>query len=149
MVEMTSDASAKPSYAMTIANESYDWYRTRAIDARRAHRVSESMLLIVSAAVPTAAVLLPHDARLPAIFGAIAVVLAGLRSLFHWQDNYIRFSLAREAVESERRLYHTSAYPYDDPATRDRLLAAAVTRIEHDEMSTWIVIAKERPKGVS
>jgi hypothetical protein len=138
--------SDEPSYAMSIANHSYEWYRNRVIVARRAHRISETVLLIVSAAIPTSAVLVPHDATIPAILGAFVVILSGLRSVFHWQDNYLRFSGARESVEAERRLYHTGAPPYDDQATRDQVLAAAVSRIEREEMSGWVKVAAARPK---
>src|SRR5262249_50947931 len=82
----------------------------------------------------------------PAILGAVVVVISGLRAVFHWQDNYLRFSGAREAVEAERRLYFTSAKPYEDPRTRDQLLAAAVSRIEQEEMRGWVKVAAERPK---
>lgn len=76
----------------------------------------------------------------------MVVVLTGLRSIFHWQDNYLRFSAAREAIEAERRSYNTAAEPYDDAGSRDRALAAAVTRIEQEEMRGWIRVAAERPK---
>lgn len=83
---------------------------------------------------------------MPAILGGVVVVLTGLRSVFHWQDNYLRFSGAREAVEAERRLYNTGAQPYVDPVTRDQILAAAVSRIEQDEMAGWVKVASARPK---
>lgn len=141
-----SEELASPGYAMTIANGSYDWYRAAAIRSRRYYRVSETSLLVVSAAVPAAAAISPHNAIAPAILGAVAVVIAGLRMIFHWQDNYLRFSGAREAVEAERRLYYTGAKPYDDLATRDQVLASSISRIEQAEMGGWLKVAAERPK---
>ena len=95
-------------------------------------------VLVVSAAIPASAVLVPNDSTVAALLGAVVVILAGLRAVFHWQDNYLRFSGAREAVEAERRLYHTSAVPYEDAATRDQILAAAVSKIEQEEMAGWV-----------
>jgi hypothetical protein len=69
-----------------------------------------------------------------------------MRAVFHWQDNYLRFSGAREAVEAQRRLYYTGAEPYDNVATRDQVLAASISRIEQEEMGGWIKVAAERPK---
>jgi hypothetical protein len=69
------------------------------------------------------------------------VVVTGVRSTFHWQENYLRYSAAREAVEAQRRLYHIRPLPYDGPATRDQLLVSSVTKIEQDEMVTWMTIA--------
>lgn len=124
-------------YAMGLANRSYAWYQRAAMRARRYYRITESLQLLVSAAIPVAAVLAPDEARVPALLGGIVVVLTGLRSVFHWQDDYLRFSQAREAIEAERRLYRTGAAPYDDEGTRERALTAAVTRIEQGEMSAW------------
>ena len=134
------------NFALNLANESFDWYRSHAIRCRRAYRITETVALVVAAAIPASATLVHNDARVPGVLGAIVVVLSGLRAVFHWQDNYLRYSGAREAINAERRLYHVQAPPYDDTATRDRLLAESVTRIEQDEMAGWIKIAAERPK---
>ena len=97
---------------MKLANDSHRWYQEHAIQSRVAYKISETALLIVAAAIPTSAAIAPGDAIVPAILGGVVVVLTGLRSVFHWQDNYLRFSGAREAVEAERRLYNTGAQPY-------------------------------------
>lgn len=136
-----SGASAPPGYAMGLADGSYGWYHRAAGRARRFHRLTETLQLLLSAAIPVTAVVQPGDARVPAVLGGLVVVVTGLRTAFHWQDDYVRFSVAREAVEAERRLYRTDAEPYTDPATRDRLLAANVTRIEQQEMGTWVQLS--------
>lgn len=146
MAETPEALPMDPGYAMGIANSSYAWYRAAAIRSRLMYRVSESAVLIVSAAIPATAAVAPHNAITPAVLGAIVVVLSGFRAIFHWQDNYLRFSGAREAVEAERRLYNTGASPYDDLATRDQVLAAAISRIEQAEMGGWLKIAAQRPR---
>lgn len=140
-----------PGYAMSLANRSYDWYQGAAGRARRNFRLSETLLLLVSAAIPVSAVLWSKNAEIPAVLGGIVVVITGLRSVFHWQDDYLRFTEAREAVEAERRLYNTGTEPYADPRTRDQALAAAVTRIEQREMGTWVQLAGPRadPTGTN
>lgn len=135
---------AGPGYAMSLANRSYDWYQGAAVRARRNFRLSETLLLLVSAAIPVSAVLWSKNPEIPAVLGGIVVVITGLRSVFHWQDDYLRFTEAREAVEAERRFYNTGTEPYADPRTRDQALAAAVTRIEHREMGTWVQLAGPR-----
>ena len=146
MAEVPGDALDKPTYSMHLANESYDWYRSHAIHSKKTYQIVEVSILTVSAAIPAAAAISPHNALVPAVLGALAVVLSGLRAVFHWQDNYLRFSGAREAVERERRLYYTKVAPYSDPAIREQALAQAVSRIEQEEMSGWIKVASERPK---
>ena len=144
-VEDKGGSGEEVGYAMRLANDSYDWYKARAAHSRAAYKVSETALLIVSAAIPTNAAIFPDDVIVPALLGGVVVVLAGLRAVFHWQDNYLRFSAAREAIEAERRSYNTGAKPYDDRATRDQILAAAVSKIEHAEMAGWNKIASPRP----
>jgi len=133
-----------PGYAMSKADESYTWYRRAAIRSRTGYRISETSVLVLSAAIPAAAAIVPHSAIIPAVLGAIVVVISGLRAVFHWQDNYLRFSAAREAVEAERRLYYTGTEPYEDPDTRDKVLAQTVSRIEQGEMGGWLKVAAQR-----
>jgi len=134
------------SYAFNLANESYQWYHVAAIRSRRNHRISSIVVLIVAAAIPVSAAISPKNSIVPAVMGAIIVIVSGLHSIFHWEENYLRFSGARETVEAERRLYRTKASPYNQPETRDQLLAAKITSIEQQEMAGWIKIAAERPK---
>ncbi|MFI0486754.1 DUF4231 domain-containing protein [Actinomadura sp. 9N215] len=136
--------SSPESYALAVADNSYEWYRRAARKARRFFRLSECLHLLVSAAIPVSAVLVTRDARIPAVLGGLVVIITGLRSIFHWQDDFLRFSACREAVEAERRLYLTHGHPYDDPAARDQRLVGAITRIEHEEMEKWLQIAVSR-----
>jgi hypothetical protein len=140
------DLPVKHSYAMALATESFNWYKRHAVSSRRAYKCSETALVIVAAAIPTSAAIAPHNVIVPAVLGAVVVILSGLRSVFHWQDNYLRFSGAREAVEAERRLYETGAAPYADETSKDQILAAAISRIEQEEMAGWVKVAAARPK---
>lgn len=136
-------------YAISLADGSYDWYRSHAVRSRRSFKASETALLVVAAAIPVSAVLSPSNAIPAAILGALVVVITGAQSIFHWRENYVRFSHAREAVEAERRLYRTRSAPYDNPGTRDMVLADKITAIEHDEMAGWIKLASESPKSAA
>lgn len=137
---------AGPDYARSIADSSYDWYRVHALRARRSHRLSEVLFLVISAAIPVSAVLLPERAWIPAVLGSMLVVLSGLRSVYHWHENYVRFSQAREAVKAELRLYLTLSDPYDEAATKDQVLVASVTRIEQQEMGQWVRVVSRRSR---
>lgn len=144
MVVEPDGARTERSYAMEVADGSYRWYLVAAKRSRRSHRISELTTVVLSAAIPLAALLVPNRPQIPAILGSLLVVIAGCRAVFQWQENYLRFSQAREAVEEQRRLYRVGAHPYDDPSLRDAELVKAVTRIEGDEMQRWAQIAQER-----
>lgn len=134
------------NFALTLADRSYEWYRTAAISSRRRHRVSAIGIQVFAALIPVSVLLVPRFTVIPAILGAAILITSGARATFAWQENYIRFSGAREAVEAQRRLYQTAADPYGDSKTRDQILAIAVTNIERDEMSVWVRIASEPPR---
>src|SRR4051794_31344393 len=89
--EAIAGSADEVGYAMGLANDSYGWYKDRAAHARAAYKVSETALLIVSAAIPTSAAIFPDDVIVPALLGGVVVVLAGLRAVYHWQDNFLRF----------------------------------------------------------
>lgn len=137
------------TYALGLASSSYEWYRRAAIKARRFYRLSETAQVVAASSIPVCAVLMPESAKVSAILGAFVALITGLRSIFHWHDDYLRFSEAREAIEAERRNYMTQAEPYEDETTRERNLAAAVTRIEQREMDSWKRVAspRRRPKA--
>ncbi|MFD8869166.1 DUF4231 domain-containing protein [Streptomyces sp. NPDC059590] len=130
---------------MRLANDSYEWYRRAAIRSRKAYRLSETAILAISSSIPLSAVFVPENSALPAVLGAVIVIISGLRSIFYWHDNYIRFSGAREAVEAERRRYKMNVAPYDDPSTKAATLAENVTQIEQGEMNNWMKAALEKP----
>lgn len=131
--------------AMRVADESHAWYRTHAIRTRRLYRTIECLQLCIAAGIPVAAAVAPHDAIVPAILGAVLVGLTGTRGIFHWQENYLRFCHAREAVERERRRYRLGASPYDGLETRQPLLVERISEIEQQEMEGWTKTVSERP----
>jgi hypothetical protein len=136
----------EPTYGMPLANERHDWYEEHAKQSRVLYTVHETLLLIVAAAIPASAAIAHNNVIAPAILGAVVVVLTSLRSVFHWQQNYIRFNGARLGIDVECRNYRAGVTPYDDPATRDQLLTEAVSRIELEETTGWARIASERPR---
>jgi hypothetical protein len=141
---MTVDGAAPerdPHYAMSVADSSYRWYKTAAIRSRRTHRLADLSAVVLSATIPVLAITLPSYPAITGAIGSLLAVIAGSRAIFHWQENYLRFSQAREEVDRQRRLYLVGAEPYSEPATRDQELVRAVSRIEHDEMHGWARIA--------
>ncbi|MCU1640589.1 MAG: hypothetical protein JWN03_864 [Nocardia sp.] len=137
-----SDDAPDQLYAKEVADSSYSWYRRAAIKARRYHRITEMIQLTAGAAIPVSAAIAHENTTTPAVLGAFVVVTTGLRAAFHWHEDYLRFSQAREAVEAERRRFHTAAPPYDTPTTRAQLLTSAISEIEQREMGAWLKIAK-------
>jgi hypothetical protein len=132
-------------YARTLAMDSYAWYGSHAIRARRVFKSVEVAVVALSVSIPAVIAIWPDALIAAALLGAAVALLTGLRSIFHWQDNYLRFSEAREAVNRELRLYEIGAPPYDDARVADTNLVEAVSAIEQSEMGGWLRIAATRP----
>ncbi len=140
---------SQDTYAMSVAGESYEWYKSHAIRSRRSSRAAEIAVLIMSGAIPVAVAIRPGTTALTAVLGASVAVISGLDSVFHWRDNYLRFSQAREAVEAERRRYRIADGKYKRPETRDKMLVLGVTKIEQDEMGRWLRLATPDTDGLN
>lgn len=113
------------------------YYISQAARNRIASRLSELSLIALSAAVAIVGVLNPNDARIPAILGALAVTVSGLRATFHWRDNWIRFTMARMTLRGQIRLYECDIEPFDDPATKSQRLVRMINDIEMKDSSSW------------
>ncbi|MFK4085184.1 DUF4231 domain-containing protein [Kribbella sp. NPDC020789] len=136
-------------YALRIADGSYEWYRTHAIRSRQYYKCTETLTVLTSAAIPISGLIGVGSVVIPSLIGAVVFILVGLRSIFHWHENYLRFSQAREAIEAERRSFHTSTEPYTDISTRAQILVAAISRIEQEEMGTWLKTAATQARPPS
>jgi Protein of unknown function (DUF4231) len=140
------DKTDPTSYAMHIADASFAWYRTAAIRARRLYRSAEISVIVVSALVPLSAVVLPGNTIVAAALGSAVVVITGLRSVFHWHENYLRFSHAREAVEAERRRFRTGVKPYDDHRNQVHTGAQRCINLVPDRVVLFVEPPSTRPR---
>ncbi|MET9486711.1 DUF4231 domain-containing protein [Nocardia sp. NPDC006630] len=145
---MVANEDSIERYAERLSDGSYEWYVKASKKSRRYHRTTEIMQLVGSASISVLAVIFSGNTVIPAIIGALIVIVTGLRSLFHWQENYLRFSKAREDVEAERRRYRTEMSPYCDSATRGQRLVEAITMIENGEMAGWLDVAGRRTSTI-
>lgn len=138
-----------PSPSLSEVDRLMGWYATNAVHSRGRHYIVEVALLVVGASVPVAALALPGNGVPAAVLGGIVVVLTGLRQVFHWHDNYVRFTAACQALKHERLKYMVFEPPYDDPATRDRSLVDVMNSIEEQETRGWTRLMDTTEKSPS
>ncbi len=143
------DVGDPTEYARAVADSSFDWYKSRAIRSRKLFRTAEVVRLVLGAMIPVAALWDEVSRVVPAAIGALALLVGGLASVFGWQENYLRFSGAREAVESERRRYILAIDEYGDADTKDAELVRAVTQIEQKEMGQWLSTTRARGESTA
>ena len=129
------------TYGIERAKGSYYWYADNAKAARRGYRLSELAIVLVSTAVPILGILDPGNAKPSAALGAAVVALVGLRAIFHWHENWNRFSIAAAEINAQVRLYNAWANPYDVEETRQATIVERLNEIETRETSEWTTLA--------
>jgi hypothetical protein len=135
--EPVTAAMSAPSSAVGVCEDLIAWYGKYAARARDRYRVLEVALLIIGASISVAALAWPGNGVPAALLGGIVVVLTGLRQVFHWQENFVRFTWAYQTLKQERRRYDVGEPPYNDPSLRDRKLMEVVNSVEARETQGW------------
>jgi hypothetical protein len=142
---MADQAKTEPDYqrwrsasqsAVEVLNKSVDYYKQQASRAKILYFGSESGLLVVAAAIPVTAAF-TSSRVVPAVLGGVVVVLTGLRRVFQWRENWLRFSAACGQLETARQLYAQRTDKYADN-DRDACLVREVCEIETAETQGWI-----------
>lgn len=113
-----------------------NYYASRAPRARRVYWVTELSLLCVTASIPAAAGL-GASVGVAGVLGAIAAILAGFRSLTRLNEIWVGMSRARVAIQSEVARFDALVPPYDDDATRKRILVQNTELLAEQEMGGW------------
>jgi len=141
-------ADDSKSLALRDFDKLTSWYSFQGSRARQGHHLIEVLVILVGASVSVVALALPGNAIPVATLGGVVVVLTGLRQLFHWHENYVRFTAACQALKQERRKYMVGEPPYDDPTMRDRHLIQVMNNIEAKETQGWTqLMASKAPEG--
>lgn len=137
MRSMTEDVdpwqSADPALAMAL--HELEWYRRAAGRARTANRLSEVVLLMMSAATTVAAAL-SAVAWLTATLAAGSLIVTGLRKTFDWHDNWVSFMARWSELRPVIHQYRLRADSHGDEEAQRRLLAA-VDDIVGNETQRW------------
>jgi hypothetical protein len=121
---------------LAILDTQYTWYRGHAVSAGMRYKGAEIALLLAAALIPVSTVV--TDRWVTALLGAVVVVLTGLRSIFTWQEDWLRFTEAWQQLQFARTRYVHGLPPYDDPATRDATLVQRVQEVQRSETRGWL-----------
>jgi putative Ca2+/H+ antiporter (TMEM165/GDT1 family) len=128
------------------------WYERTKRMHRRLHVLFQSATIILGALAPV--LFLPLAQNVPelqflggalTVVPAVLAVMAGLASVFHWQENWVRYGYAGEALKSERSRYLALApqrYVQDSPegAEKEAALTHFVRQTETilmSELGDW------------
>jgi hypothetical protein len=131
------EVEPKP-HCLAVWQKSFDYYKKQAWQAKTGYRVSETAILIVAAAIPASAAF-TGDRRIPAVLGAVTVVLTGVRQVFRWRENWQRFTTTCALLQNEYDFYVVGDDKYADE-NRDQRLVRRVREIEMAETTGWVAL---------
>jgi uncharacterized protein DUF4231 len=125
----------EPRSALEIASSQLQWYRRRKTRNRIGARLVELSALGISLLVAIAGAL-AWDSLVPAVAGAVLVLLAGIREVFNWREGWLAFVAAEAELERAIDYYHAGIPPYDG-ADRDERLIRRTWEVRTTETSEW------------
>lgn len=112
------------------------WYEGRVRKTRRGYQALDVLVVVCSAAIPAAAAA-GASATVAGVLGALVVVVAGMRQIFRWGENWIRASGVVVALQGEVVSWSRGVAPYDDPANADTELAIRAETLVQSETAQW------------
>jgi hypothetical protein len=118
------------------------WYDQHSGHHRRWF-VSLKVAQIVAAAAIPAIAAAGASAAAAGVLGALIVIMEGVQQLFQFQQNWIGYRGAAEALERERALFLATAGPYAASDRPDALLAERVEALMAQEHSAWASSRRE------
>jgi hypothetical protein len=116
------------------------YYSKNAKSARLRYHTSEVALLVASAAVPITAALASQK-WIPAALGAVVVVIVGLRRVYSWHEDWLRFSATYSLLKREQLAFRTGDPRYIR-SDRDSVLMNRMMDIEQAETEGWAALRK-------
>lgn len=134
-------------YIAQRVDDQIAWYSRRSASNQRAFERLRLVEIVAAAMIPLLSGILYQELGgkiLVGMLGFGVAVIAGVLSLFQFQENWTRYRATCEALKQEKLLFLTGTTPYDgaDP------FADFVTRVEsllEREHATWAGRTRKRP----
>lgn len=121
--------------------------------AARRYGLTHQAIAYVNAISASAAAILglfaPVPAWVPGILAAVVAVLAIVDRVSHPQREWLRTRLTAEQLRSERTLYDAGADPYQDPATRQGVLAGRLNEIRGRELGEFLTAIESEARATA
>lgn len=119
------------------------WYDSKsALNQRRFKWVKAAQMIAAAAVSVVAAV--DGPSYIPAILGALVVVLEGFQQLNQYQQNWITYRSTCEALKHEKYLFLAKAGPYSVESDGRAVLAERIEGLISQEHAKWTSARQER-----
>jgi Protein of unknown function (DUF4231) len=143
---------ARKETILAECQSSIEWYRKRKTVPRILYQGSQMSIIVLGALTPVLILVTDLPKWAQALPAAVASMAAGLSSVFHWQENWVRRASTLEALRAELLKYKTrtsSAYSsnLDEQSALDNFVTS-VLNLTLNELASWRDLqTKTKPDG--
>ncbi len=136
-------------YLKNRVEDQIAWYDQKSQVNQQAYKRLRMIEIVAAAMIPLLAAYTDAVSALKLVVGGLGVliaVLAGVISLYRFQENWSEYRITAEALKQEKFLFLTRAEPYevDDPLS---LFVQRVESLLAREHSTWVQSLRAGAKG--
>jgi len=131
--------------------EQSNWYGKKARNNRRFYIVMKTGEIVLAAAIPVVSVFGDAAFQRPvtALLGALVGVIEGVLNLGQYQQNWLVYRAAREALRREELLFSEGAGPYAQAGPQaSQLFVERADAIISGENTKWVVAHQQPSKNV-
>jgi hypothetical protein len=121
--------------------EQIRWYDDHSAANQRRYKACKYAEILAAAAIPACAAI-GTATWVPAVLGALILLLEGIQHLNQYHQNWIGYRSTAEALKHEKYLFvaHAAQYSGEDPM---QLLAIRVEGLVSQENATWVSTQRE------
>ena len=131
--------SRQEKYVKERLDDQIMWYSKKSSANKRNHFAVATLIIMFSALIPFLTGLENEiiSEKVVGFLGICIAIATGVASLYKYQENWINYRKTCEELKREKNWYDSQIAPYDEEATRFKIL---VTRTEHildKELKEW------------
>ena len=141
-------AIGETEYLEQRLDDQINWYDKKSSANQAAYKRLRLIEIIAAAAIPLLAGYSQKSAFVGltiGVIGLIVAVLAGIVSLYRFQENWNEYRAAAESLKQEKYLFLTKTEPYDADKPFDLLVRRVESQISK-ENSNWSQYMKKDQK---
>ena len=130
---------SEKEYLEQRLQDQIDWYETRSRLCQQRFKALRSLEIVTAAAIPFLSgysARIPHVEMVVGMMGLVIAIAAGLLGLHQYQERWMEYRSAAEALKREKFLFLTGAEPYNGPDGFAILVQRVEARLA-DEQNAW------------
>lgn len=140
------------TYLKERLDDQINWYSNKSQSNQKYFKRLKIIEIVSAAMIPFLVGYSDEFTYLQYIIGMLGVsiaIIAGLLSLYKFQENWIEYRTTSETLKHQKMLYENKCPPYDDEETRYIKLVQTCESLISKENSNWTEYIKKekKPKG--